>query len=68
MAYNRNYKSRGKSTTYPKKQYTQAERLAFKMGQEDKVLEGLNNPESRVYEAYCKGYNGKPASSKKTLF
>lgn len=50
--------------------YTQAEKIAFRMGQEQKVTESLHstNKNTRVFDAFCKGYNGRPVSSKKSLY
>lgn len=48
-----------------KKKYTRAERIAFNMGQEARVRKSLNNTDSRVYEAYCKGLQGRYTGTKK---
>lgn len=75
--YNRNTsrnRSYGKKRSYGQKnksKYTKAEKLAFDLGQKDRVLDTLRSgkTENRVYEAYCKGLHGMPnAGRKKPLF
>ena len=63
---NRNYKSSSN-----KKKYTSAESIAFRLGQEQRVRKSINsaNKNSRVYDAFCKGFNGVPTNNtKKPLF
>ncbi len=65
MAYSKKYS--GKKRT----KYSKAENIAFRMGQERKVLDSIKsgNKETRVYDAYCKGYKGQPENRKsKPLF
>ncbi len=68
MAY-RNYK---KKNAYRAKlgNYTQAEKIAFRLGQEQRVKKTLNstNKDTRCYDAFLNGYNGKSSNGKKPLF
>ena len=62
----RSYKS-----TKRKRKFTKAEQIAFKLGQEHRVRQTINsnNKDTRVFEAYAKGYHGVPAKgSRKPLF
>lgn len=80
MAYYNNRRSyssksygsrRSYKNTRRKRKYTKAEQIAFKMGQENRVLESIasNNRDTRVFEAFTKGYNGIPAKgTRKPLF
>ena len=63
MAYGKYGKSKkfGKS----KKKYTEVERLAYNMG---RIKKGLSNPNSRVYESYVNGCQGKTTKNTKPLF
>ena len=48
-----NYPSRGRRTTRKRKsKYTEAEKLAYKVGQ---VMVGCQNENSKVYESMCNG-------------
>lgn len=61
----RNYESKRKT------KYTKAENIAFRLGQEQRVKKSITSgkTDSRVYEAYCKGFNGVPnKSEKKSLY
>lgn len=67
----------GKSRNYGSKRkskYTNAEKIAFRLGQEELVANTINaglshKKESRVYDAYCKGRQGMPQGNKqKSLF
>ncbi len=55
-----NFKNKGK-----KQKYTEIERLAYNMG---RISKGLDNHNSRVYESYINGCNGKTSTNKKPLF
>lgn len=57
----KNYKSKRKS------KYTNAENIAFRLGQEQRVKRSINSgkKDSRVYEAFCKGLNGLSNNGKK---
>lgn len=83
MAYynSNNYRgNRGKSSWYGKSRnygskrkakYTKSENIAFRLGQEQRVNKSITSgkTDSRVYEAYCKGFNGVPnKSEKKSLY
>ena len=76
MAYYYGRKSYGRSrslkSSKKRKRYTQAERIAFKLGQEQKVRESIyknGNHDTRVFMAYSKGYQGAPMrGTKKPLF
>lgn len=62
----RSYKSSRK-----KKKYTSAETIAFKLGQQQRVKDSIAsaNKNTRVYEAFCKGFQGIPSkNSRKPLF
>ncbi len=49
--------------------YTQAEQVAFSLGQKQRVIESIkSNNSSRVKEAYAKGYAATPANGRKPLF
>lgn len=64
--YNKNYNNKKSSK---KTKYTQAEKIAFRMGQEERVLATLDmEKDSRVRDAYCKGYSGVSKQTKKSLF
>ena len=68
FSYHANYKPFGKAKN---KKYTNAEKIAFRLGQEQRVKKSLSsgNSNSRVYDAYCKGYQGIPNNgTKKPLF
>ena len=64
------FSSRRKSNYGRKKKYTEAERIAFRLGQEQRVRKSINsqNTNTRVYEAFCKGLNGKTSNKSKPLF
>lgn len=75
--YSNNYRGKGpwsgKSRNYGRKRkskYTNAEKIAFRMGQEQRIRKSLTgNKDSRVYDAFCKGLSGVPdKSKKKSLF
>lgn len=53
-----------------KRKYSQAEQIAFRLGQEQRVKKSLSDSNTRVYEAYAKGLRGPEFanSSKKPLF
>lgn len=64
MAY-RNYK---KKNAYRAKssQYTETEKLAFKLGC---ISRGLKNPNSKVFESFSNGINGATSkSNEKPMF
>lgn len=63
MAY-RNY-GKGRKSSKSKKKYTEVERLAYNIG---RIKKGLSNPNSRVYESYVNGCQGKTTKNKKPLF
>ena len=63
MAY-RSY-GKGRKSSKQKKKFTEVERLAYNMG---RIKKGLSNPNSRVYESYQNGCNGKTTKNKKPLF
>lgn len=69
---NRYYGKRRLFGQRQKKTYTKAEKIAFDLGQRDRVVNSLNTgkTDNRVYEAYCKGCQGIPTGgrSKKPLF
>lgn len=68
MAYRRNY---GKRNYKRGKKYTNAEKIAFRLGQEQKVRESIRSgaKNTRVYDAFVKGLAGAPVNSaKKPLF
>lgn len=64
----------GKSRNYGSKRkakYTEAEKIAFRLGQEQRVKKSLTsgNTNTRVHEAFCKGLNGVPTKQdKKSLY
>lgn len=65
MAYGKKYSGKKKT------KYSKAENIAFRLGQERRVVNSLKsgNKDTRVYEAYCKGLQGKPNNRiKKPLF
>lgn len=54
-----------------KSKYTNAENIAFRIGQEQRVKKSITSgkTDTRVYEAFCKGFNGVPnKSEKKSLY
>lgn len=51
-----------------RRKYTQAERIAFRMGQEQRVSESLSKNGTRVHNAFVKGYAGSPQNSKQPLY
>ena len=57
-------KSKSYSKAKKKKTYTDLERMAYNYG---KIQRGINNPNSRVYESYNNGRNGKSTKNKKPL-
>lgn len=63
MAY-RSY-GNGRKSSKSKKKYTEVERLAYNMG---RIKKSLSNPNSRVYESYVNGCQGKTTKNKKPLF
>ena len=73
MAYYNNNRY-GKKSYYGKKRkssYTKAEKIAFELGQKQRVAQSINSgkTDNRVYESYCKGYQGTPNNGrKKPLF
>lgn len=70
MAYygNRRYSGRGSSRN-GKKKYTQSERIAFRLGLEQKVKKSISSGKTntRVYDAYCAGFNGLANKKDKPL-
>lgn len=63
--YGRTSFSRGRRRS----KYTQAEKIAFRMGQEQRVKKSIASSQpSRVQTAYHKGYAGSPQSSREPLF
>lgn len=73
MAYRNSRRSKNvkRRKSYRKSKYTTAEKIAFKLGQEERVKASLNskNTETRVYDAFCKGLQGKQVGRKrKPLF
>lgn len=78
MAYNRygnrsswRYGSRRYGNNNRRKsKYTQAEQIAFKLGQQQRVKDAINSGDvnTRVYEAFAKGFAGAPSNGKKPLF
>lgn len=75
MAFRRNYRKNNNNRKYnsssKKNKYTSAESIAFRLGQEQRVRKSINsaNKNSRVYDAFCKGFNGVPTNNtKKPLF
>jgi len=49
-----------------KKKYTQAEKIAFRLGQEQRVKKTINsNQDTRVADAFYKGLQGAPMNKKK---
>lgn len=70
MARRRNwsYSNYGRKTKR-KNKYTEAEKIAFRLGQEQKVVKSLNsNKESRVRDAYIKGLGSVGKREKKSLY
>lgn len=63
MAYRKYNKNRKK--TKSKVKYSKAERLAYNLGRIDRSLDNQN---SRVYDSYINGLNGKTTTNKKPLF
>ncbi len=66
----RNYSGRRRYTTsfYSRnRKYSNAETIAFKLGQEARVKNSLKsgNKDTRVYEAFARGYCGVPQHNKK---
>lgn len=74
MPYNnyRGYNGRrytGRKSYGRRSKYTQAEKIAFRMGQEQRVKKSIASSEpSRVQTAYKKGYAGSPRQSREPLF
>ncbi len=78
MAYNNGYRGYGngynrsynKNTRSKSNTYTEAEKIAFKLGQEQRVLTTINsqNKHTRVYDSYLKGLNYNFTNDKKPLF
>ena len=69
-SYRRSYNSRrATSNTFSKKRrkYTNAEKIAFKLGQEKRVRDSINSgkKDTRVYTAFEKGFRGLPVNNKK---
>lgn len=58
--YKKNYRKNYKKTYKKKQKYSRLERLAYDVG---RIVHGVNNPDSKVYESYSKG-NTEP---KKTV-
>ena len=66
-----NYRRYNGKRTYNRRRngkYTQAERIAFRMGQEQRVHESLSKNGTRVHSAFVKGYAGSPRQSREPLF
>ena len=72
MPYNRNFRrSNGGKSNYvgKRKKYTQAEQIAFSLGQQQRVKESLaTSKPSRVKDAFSKGYGGVSRDEKKPLY
>lgn len=73
MAYtrygNRSYGNK-KYNTSRKSKYSQSERVAFRLGQEQRIKASINSTKpSRVQDAFAKGLKGFPQTDKnKSLF
>lgn len=80
MAYYRNRRSNGYKSYNQRRfykgskrrnRYTKAEKIAFNLGQEQRVRQSIKTGDTgtRVFEAFQKGYHGVPAKgSRKPLF
>ena len=65
MAYRTRSSNRTFSTKKSKKRsYTELERMAYSLG---KIKRGLNNPNSRVFESFKNGCDGKTTKNRKPL-
>lgn len=64
MAYRSNNYGQKKGKGKGKK-YTEIEKLAYNYG---RVTRGIKNPNSRVYESFVNGRDGKSTENKKPLF
>ena len=53
-----------------RRKYSQSENIAFRMGQEHRIAECVSKGDknTRVYEAYNKGYSGFSPRTQKPLF
>lgn len=69
MAYGKG-SYRPKRSYKQKNKYTEAEKIAFRLGQEQRVRKSVNsqNTNTRVYDSFCKGLNGMPSNKNKPLF
>ncbi len=70
MANNRNFKNYKTNKPRAKRsKYTKSEKLAFRMGQEERIKVCVrNDTDSRVVDAYKKGFSGFTPKTNKSLF